>query len=437
MTEQTHRQLELLSDYLATRHEAILLASRSAEEEDPEQSTVHALTRAQFSDHIPQILQAFEKKLRSRPGERRTVEADEQKKTEEIKHGLHRWQQGYRLRELVQEWGHLHRCVFDEVEKFATAHPEIDRTAIVEGQRHLLNLINEAVSESTGQYARLQQGEAAGRLNDLQTSLENFKRLDRERAALIHQAVHDLRGNVQGVSSAAQVLREAGIPETERILFVNLLQQGTDAVSSMLADLMDLARLEAGQELREIAEFDPAVLLEEFATVAQPLAKERNLFLRAQGTTLRRVEGDAGMIRRIVQNLVLNALKYTHRGGVTLSWGEEGDASWWIKIEDTGPGILLGPGAPISKNMVEATDSARESDDAAICKDQKSSNVLPSPEKGAAGPSLPAQQQPGEGIGLSIVKRLCELLDASIELASSSQTGTVFRVVFPRSYAGL
>jgi len=47
---------------------------------------------------------------------------------------------------------------------------------------------------------------------------------------------------------------------------------------------------------------------------------------------------------------------------------------------------------------------------------------------------LPGYQQPGEGIGLSIVKRLCELLDASLEMASSPEKGTTFRVVFPRYY---
>ncbi|MGZ4808467.1 MAG: ATP-binding protein, partial [Thermoanaerobaculia bacterium] len=43
-------------------------------------------------------------------------------------------------------------------------------------------------------------------------------------------------------------------------------------------------------------------------------------------------------------------------------------------------------------------------------------------------------QQPGEGVGLSIVKRLCELLDASLELATKPGQGTTFRVILPRSY---
>jgi sensor histidine kinase regulating citrate/malate metabolism len=59
-----------------------------------------------------------------------------------------------------------------------------------------------------------------------------------------------------------------------------------------------------------------------------------------------------------------------------------------------------------------------------------------------SAPTLPSQTKPlspglpaGEGIGLSIVKRLCELLDASLELESSEGEGTTFRVIFPRHYA--
>jgi light-regulated signal transduction histidine kinase (bacteriophytochrome) len=52
----------------------------------------------------------------------------------------------------------------------------------------------------------------------------------------------------------------------------------------------------------------------------------------------------------------------------------------------------------------------------------------------AQSKTLPASQQPGEGIGLSIVKRLCELLDASLELETSPGQGSTFRVTLPRRY---
>jgi len=56
------------------------------------------------------------------------------------------------------------------------------------------------------------------------------------------------------------------------------------------------------------------------------------------------------------------------------------------------------------------------------------------PASGASPDVRASVSQPGEGIGLSIVKRLCELLDASLEVASSPETGTTFRVVLPLHY---
>jgi hypothetical protein len=63
----------------------------------------------------------------------------------------------------------------------------------------------------------------------------------------------------------------------------------------------------------------------------------------------------------------------------------------------------------------------------------ESSQVL-DPDKPALPTAADAGQPSGEGIGLPIVKRPCELLDASLKLASSAETGTTFRVVFPLAY---
>lgn len=434
LTEKDHEQLKSLAAHLSLRRDAILDAVRTAARSDPAQTTVDSLTRAQFNDHLPQVLDAFERKLGAHPGDGENAAAARDQRDEEGKHGLHRWQQGYRLPELLNEWGHLHRCLFDEFEAFATAHPEFGHRTFAEASRQLIALVHQAISESAGQYARLQQDEAAGHLRDLQNAIDEFKKVERRRSDLIRQAVHDLRGNVQAVSSAAEVLRDTDVPKLERILFINLLQQGAESLSTMVGELMDLARLEAGQEQRDLAPFDAAALIGEFCRIARPVAVERGLYLHLEGPDALPVSGDATKVRRILQNLVLNALKYTDTGGVKVSWGPEGARSWFVTIQDTGPGLLSGPGAPIVRNLNEATASARESDAAAIKAHGLSSHVLPLPAGGSAPPQCPSLQQPGEGIGLSIVKRLCELLDASLELASSVTSGTTFRVVFPRSY---
>ncbi len=430
---QTKRdQFNALSDYLGTQRVAILQAWRKAADADPKQTTVRALTRGQFNDHIPQVLDAFERKLRARPGGADDKAADIVTKSEEVKHGLHRWQQGYGLQELMHEWGHLQLCIFQVVETFAATHPEFERETLVEANHLMITLVNEAISESTVQYERMQQAEAAGRLSDLEGALASINEIERRRAALIHEAVHDINGNVFGMVLAAKVLAVPDIAAGERADFGKLLEEGVQSVSAMLSDLKELARLEAGRETREIQEFDVGGLVAELGKANRPVADARALFLEVTGPSVLSVEGDSGKVRRLLQNLLLNALKYTEQGGVTVSLGMEED-NWWLMVKDTGPGMLAGPGAPMLVGLKEATASARESDEKAAALAGGISHVLVA-APGGATKMQSAHQQPGEGVGLSIVKRLCELLDASLEMASSAEKGTTFRVVFPRHY---
>jgi signal transduction histidine kinase len=144
----------------------------------------------------------------------------------------------------------------------------------------------------------------------------------------------------------------------------------------------------------------------------RPLAQQHRLFLRCDGPPGFAAEGDAVKIRRIAQNLVLNAVKFTREGGITVSWGdsEANDPKRWVLcIQDTGPGIHSDAGKPLSAAL-EGESSARRADDG-------------------------AGSDNGEGIGLSIVKRLCDMLDASIELKSVEGVGTTFRIKFPRTYS--
>lgn len=432
MTQTKIEQLNSLSVFLGTQRETILRAWRTAADNDPKQTTVRALTRGQFNDHIPQVLDAFERKLRARPGSAADKAADSVTKREEVKHGLHRWQQGYRLQELMHEWGHLQLCILQALETFAAAHQEFERETLMEANRLMITLVNDAISESAAQFERMQQAEAAGRLSDLESALVSINEIDRRRAALIHEAVHDLNGNVLGVSLAAKVLATPDIAVSERANFAKMLEEGVMSVFSMLVDLKELARLEAGRETRQICEFDAAAMVIELGNLNRRVAVERGLFLEVRGPSALSVNGDPGKARRLLQNLLLNALKYTIHGGVVVSVGMEKD-NWWFMVKDTGPGILAGPGAPMVIGLREATASARESDEKAASGTGEISHVLVQAAGGQAEMS-PNDQQPGEGIGLSIVKRLCELLDASLEMASSTEKGTTFRVVFPRHY---
>ena len=424
-----------LAAHFSARQDAILACWRHYVDADPELSTPGSLSRVQFNDRIPDILDAFVAQLHAGLQGGPVANAQEHEESAEA-HGLHRWQQGYRLKEVTREWSHLQRCLLDELSSYAGTRSDAEPSVVHMAYRALVELCSEGVGDSTAQYFELQQLEAVGHVRDLSETLDQLRTLERQRAAMWRQAAHDLRGNFGIVTNATAGLSLQAIPEAMREELFRLLQKSVSSVNSMLNEVMSLARLEAGQEQRELGVFDAALLLRETGESFEPLARERGLFLRAEGPQRFEVMGDAVKIRRIVQNLLLNGLKYTESGGVTVSWGESRppDADHWMfAVRDTGPGYRLGAGAPIMEALEAATQEAKQVEQGKEVADvdlQRSSGPE-SPEPDAA----PLRYERGEGIGLSIVKRLCDLLDASIEVESTPGEGTVFRVIVPRGYA--
>jgi hypothetical protein len=247
MLPSQRQQFAALSELFATRREAVLLAWRQADRADPDQTTGRSLTLGQFLDHIPEMLQAFEYRLRSTPGGQDAEAAEVEKKDEGVKHGLHRWQQGYRLKELIHECGHLQVCLFNELGRVAATHPEFAPETLLEAHRQIMGLVNETIAESAGQYERLQQAEAAGHVGDLTGALASVKEIERHRSILFHQAVHDLKNDVHGVNLAAHLLGQPKLAETDRAESTAYLQQAMHGLNTMLEELMELARLQAGQ----------------------------------------------------------------------------------------------------------------------------------------------------------------------------------------------
>jgi len=261
MASPSSASLTKLSDFIGTRRSAILKAWKKAVDADPQQTTSTSLTRAQFADHIPEILDAFEYQLSVFKGEGIAVDPGQNAKTLEAKHGLTRWHQGYRFQEVIQEWGHIQVCLLAELNHFGELHPDFDRTVLAGAVRQLVAMVNKAITENAAQYEHMQQAEAASHINDLVGALKSVVEIERCRSALIHQAVHDLGNDISAVRMTAKLLGKKEITEADRMEFTGILEQGVKSVSNMLNELMELARLEAGQEQREICEFDASELL--------------------------------------------------------------------------------------------------------------------------------------------------------------------------------
>jgi len=411
---------------MKSRREALLGSWRDAVRADPELTTSTALSRSQFRDHLPAILEGFEQTLLV--GDQGVLGKAADEGREGSEHGLHRWLQGYALKEVIREWGHLYLLLVSELEEFSRREPAADPAAMSTARYALAILSTEGVTESASEFARMHQAEAASQVRDLETGLENTRRILRDQAAKMRETAHDLRGGLGIVTSAVELLGKPGLAPESREDFARMVQRAVATQAALLTELMDLARLQAGQETRQIAPFDAAAELVGICQNAQPAAIEKGLYLKTEGPDSLPVEGDRVKFGRIVQNLLLNALNYTRHGGVTVRWGPGRDNDprrWMLRIEDTGPGFHAGPGGPLAGALKNATDDSR-------AVEREAAGKAPEPE--APADSRPDRQRSGEGIGLSITKRLCELLDAALELESHVDKGTVFRVLFPRRY---
>ena len=181
---------------------------------------------------------------------------------------------------------------------------------------------------------------------------------------------------------------------------------------------------------------DATTILEPLCEGIRPLAQQRGLQLLSQGPAGLAVEGDAVKLRRIAQNLILNAVKYTREGSITVSWGDSGSSDpkrWMLCISDTGPGFHTPSGQPLAAVLEPAADPA--SSPPVSGKDSRQvARVVSDPRIPGGKLQSVLRGEAGEGIGLSIVKRLCEMLDATIEMESVRDQGTTFRILFPRQY---
>jgi signal transduction histidine kinase len=418
-----------LADYLHAERGSLLRGWRQRVSADKLITADAGLARAQFYDHIPRVLAALEEQLRSSQEGAQAAAASDQRKGA-ADHGAQRWLHGYHYTETMREWGHLQTCLAEQFETFVLAHPQLDPLAMSEARRLLNRLFVECMVESAAGHVRLQETEAASRLRDLEHVLAGVRALERQRAELWREAAHDLRGNVSAVQLAAVALaRESAKlrPDASRIV-----ERTAKALAVLLDDLIELARLESGRERRKITPMDAAILVREVCEEMQPLAAERHLFLHIDSPASLAVEGDAVKVRRIIQNLVQNALKYTAEGGVKVSVTPGSSArveSWELQVQDTGVGIAERSSSAIANVLRATTTESAEEEGVAS---QQSPAGIPTLESLSSDTPSSAF---GEGVGLAIVKRLCELLDAALEVATAPGRGTTFRIAFPAKFA--
>lgn len=210
-------------------------------------------------------------------------------------------------------------------------------------------------------------------------------------------AAHDLRQPVHALALFVDQLRQQALAGTAATLALRI-EQSLRGLQTLIGSLLDLSRLDAGAVQTEVVDFALQTLLDSVALQAAPSAAQRGLRMRVVPTTAW-VRSDPALLERIVVNLVSNALRYTEHGGVVVGARRRGP-DIELMVVDSGVGI-------------EAHQQARVFDEF---------------YRGA-----PARNdERGQGLGLSIVRRLAQLLHHPLSLRSAPGRGTAIGVRVPR-----
>lgn len=219
----------------------------------------------------------------------------------------------------------------------------------------------------------------------------------RRKNNFIATASHDLRQPLQAIGLFIESL-EQQISNENQLATLKKMKQSSNAVTELLNSILDISKLDADAVVVSKTHFSVAPLLksleDEFKTEA--MRKSLNLHIN---TTNSFVFTDSLLLVRILRNLLSNAVKYTQAGNVNLTTEIDND-SLLIHIKDSGPGI------PEEQYLAIFDEYSQ-------LEDQHS------------------QPNFGMGLGLSIVKRLTNLLDLSISLDSKLNEGTRFTLTVP------
>jgi signal transduction histidine kinase/ActR/RegA family two-component response regulator len=218
----------------------------------------------------------------------------------------------------------------------------------------------------------------------------------RSKSEFLANMSHEIRTPLNGVVGVADMLAQAGLPERERKM-AEIIRSSGQSLERLLTDVLDLARVEAGQLTVEMAPFNAADLVRAVAALCRLRADEKGLALSAQidPAVEHWFTGDAVRVRQILTNLTSNAVKFTERGRVTLSAQMTAPGVLRFQVWDTGVGF--------SAEVKERLFSRFQQADGSI-----------------------TRRFGGSGLGLAISRQLAALMGGVVDCESEEGRGSRF-----------
>ena len=228
---------------------------------------------------------------------------------------------------------------------------------------------------------------------------------NRAKSSFLANMSHEMRTPLNGIVGVADLLQTTAL-NTEQNELVRLLRNSVVVLRSLVDDVLDISKIEAGRLTIEITDFDLYAALNSIIKMMRPHADAKGLAVRAMvdPSIEYHVKGDPHHFRQVLVNLLSNAVKFTERGHIEVSAVLVEETSDTIRVRfavtDTGIGISTDAQQKIFQQFVQADDST-------------------------------TRRYGGTGLGTSIAKQLVELMGGAIGVKSAVGSGSTFWFELP------
>jgi two-component system CheB/CheR fusion protein len=229
------------------------------------------------------------------------------------------------------------------------------------------------------------------------------ERLAQMQSSFVANMSHEVRTPLTSVIGLSQMLGKR-LENGESQRMARIIERSANRLMRTLDSVLTLAKIDAGEAVLEFDEFDLYGEVESLLSTMRPLADEKQLELRLESERQPfRVNNNREAVSRILSNLIGNSIKFTHDGAIIVKLDEDADMLRLV-VQDTGVGI----DEEFLPYMYEQFRQESTGD---------------------------SREFGGIGLGLTIVKRIVELLDGTIDVESVKGDGTLISVILPRQPA--